>query len=367
MKTTDQPRGSFQFVPANISGSNSLEQFLRVGINVAPDPIMNLYLSSTREPGAAVKNCPNDTLALIEWIPSGFSTVATAAALTGYYKNTTSVVSATKHGIGLFGMFEDTANGALVLGIGAEGYVIGYGVSSYVGVFGHVLYRNATVNNAAVCAGFMSSCEITLMDGVTPLASGLVASYYAPAIIGGAAATKYSFLGFDQIKAVGEISSFNSANTKRIYLGHDGTNGSVSVSSGALSLIPAAGQGILIGAGVYLAPIVAGGVDLGLGGFEFGNLRLLGDIISNTGSGIKFGTATTQKIGFLGSAPVVQQTQGATLTNNITAGGSANTLANFTDLTTYSNSAAAIRNDLYQIGVLLKTVVDALRLYGLLS
>ncbi|MBZ5529727.1 MAG: hypothetical protein LAN71_17760 [Acidobacteriia bacterium] len=73
------------------------------------------------------------------------------------------------------------------------------------------------------------------------------------------------------------------------------------------------------------------------------------------------------KIGFFTVTPVVRQTQGATLTNNVTAGGSANTLANYTSLTIYSTDAAAIRNDIYQLGQTLKTVVDALRLYGLLT
>ncbi len=41
--------------------------------------------------------------------------------------------------------------------------------------------------------------------------------------------------------------------------------------------------------------------------------------------------------------------------------------ANFTDLTTYSNSAAAIRNDIYQLARKVKIIGDALRTYGLLS
>ena len=82
---------------------------------------------------------------------------------------------------------------------------------------------------------------------------------------------------------------------------------------------------------------------------------------------MKIGTATNQKIGFFNQTPAIQQTQGATLTNNVTSGGSANTLANFTSLTTYSTDAPTIRNDIYQLGQTLKTVVDALRTYGLLS
>ena len=91
------------------------------------------------------------------------------------------------------------------------------------------------------------------------------------------------------------------------------------------------------------------------------------DVILGTSSGSKFGTASTQKIGFLGTAPVSQQTSAANLTNNVTAGGTNDTIANFTDLSTYANDAAAIRNDIYQLSRKLKQVNDALRLFGLLS
>lgn len=73
------------------------------------------------------------------------------------------------------------------------------------------------------------------------------------------------------------------------------------------------------------------------------------------------------KIGFLATTPVVKQTSGANLTNNVTAGGTDDTIANYTDLTTYANDAAAIRNDIYQLSRKLKQVNDALRAYGLLT
>lgn len=72
-------------------------------------------------------------------------------------------------------------------------------------------------------------------------------------------------------------------------------------------------------------------------------------------------------IGFLGAAPVVRQTAGANFTNNVTSGGSSNTLANYTDLVVYSNDAATIRNDIYQLGQSMAIVQNALRLYGLLT
>ncbi len=77
--------------------------------------------------------------------------------------------------------------------------------------------------------------------------------------------------------------------------------------------------------------------------------------------------STSPLIGFLGATPVVQQTSGANLTNNVTSGGSNDTIANYTDLSTYANDAAAIRNNIYQLSRKLKQVNDALRLFGLLT
>jgi hypothetical protein len=72
-------------------------------------------------------------------------------------------------------------------------------------------------------------------------------------------------------------------------------------------------------------------------------------------------------MGFFSATPAAQQTSGANLTNNVTAGGTDDTIANYTDLTTYANDAAAIRNDIYQLSRKLKQVNDALRTYGLLT
>lgn len=70
-------------------------------------------------------------------------------------------------------------------------------------------------------------------------------------------------------------------------------------------------------------------------------------------------------LSFFGAGAVVQQTRGATLTNNVTVGGSNDVIADFSDLTTYSNSAAAIRNNLYQLARAVRMHDVALRAYGL--
>jgi hypothetical protein len=72
-------------------------------------------------------------------------------------------------------------------------------------------------------------------------------------------------------------------------------------------------------------------------------------------------------IGFLGAVASSQQISGANLTNSVTAGGTDNTIANYSSLTIYATDAAAIRNNIYQLARKLKQVNDALRVYGLLN
>lgn len=78
-------------------------------------------------------------------------------------------------------------------------------------------------------------------------------------------------------------------------------------------------------------------------------------------------SGTAPMIGFLGAGAVVRQTSGADLTNNVTAGGTDDTIADFTDLIIYANDAATIRDDIYQLARKVKQINDALRLYGLLT
>lgn len=83
---------------------------------------------------------------------------------------------------------------------------------------------------------------------------------------------------------------------------------------------------------------------------------------------VRFETdGTNPMISFFGVSAAAQQASGANLTNNVTSGGTSDIIADFTDLTTYSNDAATIRNDIYQLARKLKQVNDALRLYGLLT
>ena len=99
------------------------------------------------------------------------------------------------------------------------------------------------------------------------------------------------------------------------------------------------------------------------------HIKILGgrNIHLSTLRGTRIGTATGQLLGFYNAAPVSRQTSGANLTNNVTSGGTNDTIANYTDLSIYANDAAAIRNDLYQLARTLKSINDGLRTLGLFS
>lgn len=109
-------------------------------------------------------------------------------------------------------------------------------------------------------------------------------------------------------------------------------------------------------------------LDLGSAALSSGTFTVAdgSDVVVGSTTGTKFGTATTQKMGWYNATPVVQQTQGA-ITNSVTSGGSTGVIADFADLTTYSNSAATIRNDIYQLALGLQGCIAALRTYGLLG
>lgn len=75
----------------------------------------------------------------------------------------------------------------------------------------------------------------------------------------------------------------------------------------------------------------------------------------------------TGNVGFFGAAAAGQQTSGANLTNNITAGGTTDVVDDWTSLTVYATDAAAIRNAVYQLTRKLKQINDGLRTLGVFT
>ena len=67
----------------------------------------------------------------------------------------------------------------------------------------------------------------------------------------------------------------------------------------------------------------------------------------------------------MGAAAPTARSAVAALTNNVTAGGANNTIANYADLAVYANDAAAIRNDIYQLARKVAELTAVLRQHGI--
>lgn len=98
-----------------------------------------------------------------------------------------------------------------------------------------------------------------------------------------------------------------------------------------------------------------------------GNLHGFGTTVPTETVQVSGTFKVSSSIGFFGANVQTQQVSGANLTNNVTVGGTNDTIADFADLSTYSNDAATIRNDIYQLARKLKQVNDGLRTYGILT
>ncbi len=155
------------------------------------------------------------------------------------------------------------------------------------------------------------------------------------------------------IKGTGEFTTirFDSGTTQGYFYAYDGDN-SVNIGANSSSVL-----NLKVNNATVWSIDVNGDMTLKDGG----------DFILGSSTGTKIGTATTQKLGFYNAGPIIQQTDGADLTNSVTSGGSDNVIADFTNLTVYATDAATIRNDIYQLARKVKIIGDALRDYGLLS
>lgn len=247
-------------------------QFNRLGIGTAPDSNWLITASSTR---GAINNVIDRNVSF-NWTPASWPSNVTVTCANAYLLNNTSTSSAITHGVAMFGQAEDTAAGQLLI-IGMEGNTLGYGAGTYYGGVGHVSYRNATTNSAQVIAGLYALIDITT-DGNTshPLNQGTAIGVYAPAIVGGGAASKYSFYGVDPLKCLSAVYSFDAGNTKSAYMLHDGSNATFAASSGAVLITTGVGSGILLVNGVFFAPLTANTCSIGANTFEISDIWMAG-------------------------------------------------------------------------------------------
>lgn len=171
---------------------------------------------------------------------------------------------------------------------------------------------------------------------------------------------------------VSEVFPFEPDNFSRVVMEAPAGNHLIRTEAGGTGTLRTlqVGTGPVVGSDIAGVPtILHGGQSTGTG--LAGALRLQVSPAGAAGATVNALVtrieANETGLGFFATAPVAQQVSGANLTNNVTAGGTDNTIANYTDLTTYATDAAAIRNNIYQLARKLKQVNDALRAYGLLT
>ncbi len=160
-------------------------------------------------------------------VTADFATDDISMGVLGYAKNTGSKSAGVGHLIGIFGLAEDNADNKHYL-IGSEGRVNGTSVNNsgvtQVGALGLSTFIGAHFDealNSRYSIGVTGRSEIYGADGKTPLIEGVVANFYAPALIGGA--MKFSIIADEQ----GWFKGNNS-----IQLGSEGINtGSILFSS----------------------------------------------------------------------------------------------------------------------------------------
>lgn len=142
--------------------------------------------------------------------------------------------------------------------------------------------------------------------------------------------------------------------------GNSGTTGAGAAAKGGTVTIRGGNAGVNGGGGDASGGevIIDGGTRSGAGG-------VIGQVwISTVSNGITLIGSATGKVGFLG-APAIGPQACQAITNAVTAGGVNGTIANFTDLNTYSVDAPTIRDDIYQLARALGQVSSLLVQFGL--
>lgn len=111
---------------------------------------------------------------------------------------------------------------------------------------------------------------------------------------------------------------------------------------------------------------LVGGNGFGTGSTNPGDVNLFSGTPFGAGTegAVNIQTRSGARVGVFGASAVAQQSVNTILVNNVTSGGTLSTIANYTDLTTYSNDAAAIRNNFFRLTEKVLQLETALRNYG---
>jgi hypothetical protein len=132
---------------------------------------------------------------------TGMAPTAVAFAVIGHVINTTNTVGTSGHVGGALFLAEDTTLGAVTMygsesRVNAHSTVVGAS-HAYVGATLRAYYTGTALSNGVLVAGAEGYVAITQNDGVTPLANGNAAAFFAQPVVGGAA--RFAFFGYDPI------------------------------------------------------------------------------------------------------------------------------------------------------------------------
>jgi len=146
--------------------------------------------------------------------------------------NGSAVPSGAEHGAAVLARFFDGASNRHG-GIGVEGKVDALGLASYIGVSGDCGFIGASFAGQALTAFSVTRMSITT-DGSTPLASGTSIGIYIPTFVGGAA--KLGIFSKESVRVDSTIGAYDASGAKAVNMSHDGTDGTIAVTSGNLNI-----------------------------------------------------------------------------------------------------------------------------------
>ena len=198
-------------------------------------------------------------------------------AIGGYFKNTGSTANDGSHGIGIWGHYEDVSTSHL-MGIGTEGKVTAYGDGPiYSSLVGYSRFFNSGgTGPTGRIEGAHIKVEIARSEGGATIASGVGTGVYIEPILGGAAATKYSFLGHDKVQV-----SASEGSTDTVYLSRNSSSADLTVegNDNLTITVPSSQHVIIHDNATSVSPSSSGGVDLGMTSYEWGALYQKGILV----------------------------------------------------------------------------------------
>jgi len=263
----------------------------------------------------------------------------------------------------LISIGSDNHTGAMTLRAGTGNITLTAGSTG-----GNIIVGNSTVSNTISIASGTTAASATQTVNIATAATSTGKALVSIGNTNGASGLTLS-CGTGNMSlnpgATGTINIGTSDSVGTITLGQTTDTNTINIGNA----ITASGKTQTIAIGNSTAS--GGTLNINIGASTAGtNTITIGKFGSNLvnvilgGDAIKIGDNAGTDVGFFNTTPVAKQSV-TDITNSIASGGTSNTLTNYTNLSTYSSDAAAIRGNFHQIGLKLNAIIDALQAYGL--